>query len=83
MSSIPAPTFPNATQPSSTRRGVVSEFDEPEGLGVLREPDGTEHPFHCTAIADGSRDIAVGTAVTFRLMAGRHGRMEATDLCPA
>jgi len=83
VSSIPAPTVRNATQPSATRRGVVAGFDEPVGLGVLREADGTEHPFHCTGIAGGSRDIAVGTAVTFRLMAARHGRMEATDLCPA
>ncbi|MFV0316350.1 MAG: hypothetical protein ACK5O2_05235 [Microthrixaceae bacterium] len=60
----------------------MSGFDEPVGLGVLTEDDGTEWPFHCTAIADGSRDIAVGTEVTFRTRAGRAGRFEAVDLVP-
>lgn len=60
--------------------GTVVEFDEPVGLGVVREGDGTRHPFHCTAIADGSRDIAVGAGVTFTLVAGRAGYHEATDL---
>jgi CspA family cold shock protein len=75
----------------------VVAFDEPVGLGTVREVGGgghgadggghgadgvADHPFHCTAIADGSRDIAVGTEVTFRLVHGRLGRLEATDLHP-
>lgn len=56
------------------------EFDEGVGLGVLSCPDGTRYPFHCTAIADGSRVIPVGTQVTFRLLAARAGRYEATDI---
>jgi CspA family cold shock protein len=67
-------------QPSYTRFGIVTEFDEPVGLGVLSESDGTRHPFHCTAIADGSRDIRIGTEVTFGLVAARAGRYEATDI---
>lgn len=67
-------------QPTHTRRGIVTAFDEPVGLGTVTEPDGSAHPFHCTAVADGSRDIAPGTAVTFRLVASRAGRFEATDL---
>ena len=63
-----------------TLRGTVTEFDEPGGLGTVADVDGGEHPFHCTAIADGSRSIAVGAAVTFRLAAGRAGRREAVDL---
>jgi hypothetical protein len=42
--------------------------------------DGTSFPFHATAIADGSRDIAVGTPVTFTLVPGHQGRYEATGL---
>ncbi|MCZ7628392.1 MAG: hypothetical protein M5U19_04735 [Microthrixaceae bacterium] len=49
------------------------EFDEGVGLGVLSCPDGTRYPFHCTAIADGSRVIPVGTQVTFRLLAAAPG----------
>ena len=62
--------------------GTVSEFDEPMGLGVLTDDEGHEHPFHCTAVADGSRDIAVGAEVTFRLARARGGRSEAVDLRP-
>ena len=65
-----------------TRTGTITEFDEPVGLGVLAEPDGAAHGFHCTAIADGSRDIAVGADVTFRLVPGRAGRREAVDIRP-
>lgn len=60
--------------------GEVTQFNQPVGLGAVRSHDGTVHPFHCTAVADGSRDIAVGTRVTFRLSAGRGGRFEAIDL---
>ena len=40
------------------------------------------YPFHCTAIADGTRTIAVGTAVTFDVVPGRLGRWEASGLRP-
>jgi len=65
-----------------TRFGAVTEFDEPVGLGMLTDDEGAEHPFHCTAIADGTRDVAVGTEVSFRLVPGRGGRHEAVDLRP-
>lgn len=71
-----------SVQPSTTRLGVVTEFDEPVGLGVVTESDGTRWPFHCTAIADGSRDIATDTEVTFRSVPARAGRFEAIDLVP-
>jgi cold shock CspA family protein len=60
--------------------GVVTGFDAAVGLGVLRVGDGTELGFHCTQIADGTRSIAVGTAVRFTLRAGRGGRWEAGDV---
>jgi len=63
--------------------GVVTEFDDPVGIGTVTAEDGAEHPFHCTAIADGSRSIEVGTAVVFEVVPGRLGRWEATDLRPA
>ena len=64
------------------RRGVVTDFDEARGLGTVTAADGS-WPFHCTAIADGSRSIAEGAAVAFEVVAGRRGRWEATDLTPA
>lgn len=66
--------------PPGTLRGEVAEFDEAAGLGTVRAQDGAMHPFHCTAVADGSRAIAVGTEVTFRLLPARGGRIEAVEL---
>jgi len=59
--------------------GTVVEFDEARGLGEVQSPAG-RWPFHCTAIADGTRTIAVGTAVAFEVVAGHLGRDEARGL---
>jgi cold shock CspA family protein len=59
--------------------GTVTEFDDAAGLGVVTADDGTEYPFHCVEIADGTRTIAVGTAVEFELLA-KLGRHEAAQL---
>lgn len=70
-------------QPVSTRSGRVTAFDVEVGWGTVRDDsDGREHPFHCTAIGDGTRDIPVGVEVTYRLVPGRHGRFEASDIWP-
>ena len=63
-------------------RGTVVAFDEHVGLGQVRTAGGAAHGFHCVAIADGSRAIVVGTAVSFELGAGLHGRWEAVDVRP-
>ena len=39
-----------ARQDRPLMEGTVAAFDEPRGLGTI-EADGTEYPFHCTAIA--------------------------------
>lgn len=62
--------------------GTVSAFDGHRGLGTVTDVRGREWPFHCTAIADGSRTIEVGTAVVFRPTPGHLGRMEAADVQP-
>lgn len=67
-----------ATRP--LRHGTVTEFDEHAGLGTVRADDGEVHPFHCTAIADGTRTILVGTAVVFTVVPGRSGRWEAVQV---
>jgi cold shock CspA family protein len=58
--------------------GVVEEFDEQRGLGTILADDGDVLPFHCTAIADGSRTVAAGRRVRFRVTPGLLGRWEAT-----
>jgi len=61
----------------------VTEFDAHRGLGtVTTADDGPAFGFHCTAIADGTRDIAVGTAVTFDIVPGHNGRWEAAGIRP-
>ena len=62
--------------------GVVTEFDEPAGIGTVTGDGGDTHFFHCTAIADGTRTIEVGTRVAFEVVPGRLGRWEAADLRP-
>jgi cold shock CspA family protein len=64
-------------------RGRVVEFDEHVGLGAVEGEDGTRLEFHCVAIADGSRRIDVGAAVTYGVVPGRLGRYEAWAIRPA
>ncbi len=45
--------------------GTIAAFDEHVGLGYVETTDGRRLLFHCTQIADGTRSIATGTAVTF------------------
>ena len=56
--------------------GTVVEFDAHVGLGRVRADDGAEYMFHCAEISDGSRDIAVGARVSFRVVT-KFGREEA------
>ena len=63
-----------------TRRGRVVAFDERRGLGEVEDADGGRLPFHCTAIADGTRRIAADTEVVFDVVAGPLGRTEADAL---
>ena len=60
--------------------GSVTRFDDHRGLGEVTADDGTVYPFHCTAIADGTRTIATGAPVRFEVVAGRLGRWEAASI---
>ncbi len=65
------------------RTGLVAEFDDPRGLGTVLGDDGRRYPFHCTAVADGSRRIDVGARVVFVTGAGHLGRLEARHIVGA
>lgn len=65
-----------------THHGHVAAFDVEVGLGEIEGDEGGRHPFHCTAITDHSRDIALGRRVAFRLVAGHLGRIEAGEVDP-
>ena len=60
--------------------GTVTAFDEDRGLGEVAVDGGEVLPFHCTAVADGSRTVPVGARVAFAVVAGHLGRHEARDL---
>jgi cold shock CspA family protein len=62
-------------------RGQVAEFDDHVGAGTVVDAAGARWTFHCTSIADGSRTIAAGTAVTFRVAPGPVG-LEAVAVAP-
>lgn len=67
---------------TTPRRGTVTTFDDPRGIGVVTDDDGTEFPFHCTAVADGSRHVDEGAVVSFVMRPGHLGRYEARDIVP-
>jgi cold shock CspA family protein len=65
--------------------GRVTSFDAKTGLGTVTDDGGTgavgvSFGFHATAIADGTRSIAVGTGVFFTVIPGHRGRYEASAL---
>ena len=64
------------------QHGRVASFDADRGLGTVKGSDGTSFGFHATAIADGTRRIAVGTVVVFSVCPGQRGRYEARSLEP-
>ena len=66
--------------PQNRRQGTVVAFDDHVGLGEVETADGTRFPFHCTRIADGSRTVPMGAAVTFEVVPGPLGRWEATSV---
>ena len=61
---------------SSAAVGTVVAFDAAIGLGEVERADGVHFPFHCIELADGTRTIDVGAAVTFQLLC-KLGRYEA------
>lgn len=60
--------------------GKVVAFDSKRGLGEIRGADDRTYPFHCTKIADDSREIPVGVAVEFNIAPGPLGRWEAVAI---
>lgn len=70
------------TAPGERIRGRVVSFDAEVGLGEVQAEGATHEriPFHCTRLADGSRTIESGAAVTFSLITARWGRWEAADI---
>ena len=65
---------------SPPRLGTVTAFDGDAGYGSVRSDGGEDLFFHCTALVDASRDVAVGTRVAFLVVPGAPGRWEATSL---
>ena len=57
--------------------GVIAEFDDDKGIGVVRGDDGRELFLHCTQIADGTRTIEVGARVTYEVAPGHRGQYQA------
>ena len=62
--------------------GRIDQFDGPRGIGIVDCGNGRKVGFHCTAITDGSRDIAVGTLVAVVITTGHLGHLEASSLRP-
>ena len=67
---------------STPLAGRVASFDDATGWGVVAAENGTDYPFHCTAIADGTRTIEADTPVSFSLAPGHRGVWEAAGVTP-
>jgi CspA family cold shock protein len=59
--------------------GTVTEFDDAKGLGAIAGANGTSYQFHCIEIADGTRTIDVGQAVSFQPLP-KFGRVQAARI---
>ena len=57
------------------------EFDEHVGWGAV-ESEAGKLSFHCTQIADGSREVKVGAAVRYEVVPGNLGLWEAAAIEP-
>jgi cold shock CspA family protein len=66
---------------AATVSGVVETFDAAVGLGTIRTTEGVVVPFHCIAIADGTRTIEVATTVQ-AVLVPKLGRYEAAAIRP-
>lgn len=74
-------SFDEARGLGTVTEGRVTEGAVAEEVGEDAVRAGTPRrswSFHCTAIADGTRTVEVGTPVAFELRAGHLGRIEAT-----
>jgi cold shock CspA family protein len=60
--------------------GRVADFNDHRGRGEVEANGGLRFPFHCTAIADGSRSITQDAPVHFRLVIGPLGALEAAAI---
>ena len=72
----------SAAGPQAAVTAIVTAFDSDVGLGTITTDSGHSYGFHCTAIADGSRTIEVGTAVVAAIGPAGPGRWEARSLTP-
>jgi hypothetical protein len=62
------------------RTGHVVAFDERRGVGIVATTVGERLPFHCVALRDGTRTVAIGTPVRCLVAAGVLGRWEAAAI---
>ena len=62
--------------------GTVVSFDTAAGLGIVAGAGGGKWWFHCTQIADGTREIDAKTEVTFVVAPARMGGWQAVEVTP-
>ncbi|HET9090357.1 MAG TPA: hypothetical protein VFN54_08715 [Acidimicrobiales bacterium] len=60
--------------------GVIADFDEHAGWGLLAADDGETYFFHCVSIRGGGRHINVGVRVGATRSVGQRGHDEASDV---
>lgn len=64
---------------SASSTGVVTDFSETSGLGVITDESGQQWPFHCVSLEDGTRTVEIGARVSF-IQGFRVARPEAVHI---
>jgi cold shock CspA family protein len=64
----------------STIVGTIASFNTQRGDGWIATDQGEQYYFHCVAIGDGTRAIAVGASVAATRRVGLLGRDEAVNV---
>ena len=82
MALAPRPDRSSPDLLGEVHEAAVVSFDSASGLGRLRliERPETLLRFHCMAIADGTREVAVGSRVAFRPGIAPDGAIEARSI---
>ncbi len=75
-----SPISASRLRPVTETTGTVTDWQDAEGYGEITATDGASYFFHCTALADGTRQTELGATYSFTPVPGRLGRFEASNM---
>ena len=62
--------------------GIVANWNSDRAFGFIKRDDGQPDVFvHVTQLSGGMSELAPGDRVSFEVEPGRHGKMQAVEVC--